>query len=116
MNESIRRQQARELIKTLRNRPVILMGDFNAEWQQQDSIVGFIASELGLKTYEPENSDMITFPFLGKRLDWILVSPELEFHSYRSSPEVVSDHRGVIAELAMNHSAVRPACTIGAHL
>ncbi len=118
MNESNRRQQAHELIETLRarNRPVILMGDFNTEWQQQDSSVRFIVSELGLKAYEPENSELVTFPLLGKRLDWILVSPELEFHSYRSSTDVVSDHRGVIAELAINNSVARSACTLSAHL
>ncbi len=106
MNESNRRRQARKLIETLRtrNRPIILMGDLNSEWQQQDSSVEFIATELGLKTYEPENSGLVTFPHLGKRLDWILVSPELEFHSYRSSTDVVSDHRGVIAEI------VAPRC------
>ena len=104
LGETARRRQAVELIETLRqrNRPVILMGDFNTEWHQDGSTVAFIARELGLKAYEPGREGLTTFPALGKRLDWILVSPEIEFDSYHVRQDIVSDHRGVVAELRLN--------------
>ncbi|MEA2094044.1 MAG: endonuclease/exonuclease/phosphatase family protein, partial [Pseudomonadota bacterium] len=102
-SEEIRRKQAAELIDVLqvRNRPVIIMGDFNTEWQSENSSVQFITEALGLNAYQPEMTGLETFPGLGRRLDWILVSPDFEFRSYRLLPDIVSDHRGVIAELVL---------------
>ena len=102
-SERIRRQQAAELIDTLRlrKRPVIVMGDFNTEWQSPDSAVQLITRELALRAYRPEQAGLDTFPALGRRLDWILVSPEFEFRSYEVIPDAVSDHRGVAARLTL---------------
>lgn len=102
-SERIRRQQAAELIQALRlrNRPVVVMGDFNTQWQNPDSALQLITRELALSAYRPEQDDLATFPALGRRLDWILVSPEFEFRSYDVIPDRVSDHRGVAAELAL---------------
>jgi endonuclease/exonuclease/phosphatase family metal-dependent hydrolase len=36
-----------------------------------------------------------------KRIDWILISADLEFISYKVLPEAVSDHHGVVAEIGM---------------
>ena len=36
----------------------------------------------------------------GKRLDWILVSRDLEFRKHEVLPDVVADHFAVFAELA----------------
>lgn len=106
VSESIRRKQATELISVLRdrNRPVIVMGDLNTDWQQQDSAVRLIANELGLHTYQPDSEALATFPAFGERLDWILVSPEISFLSYRVVGDVVSDHRGVFSELIIDRS------------
>jgi endonuclease/exonuclease/phosphatase family metal-dependent hydrolase len=117
-SESIRRKQAGELIETLRarNRPVIVMGDMNSEWQLQDSTVQYLSRELNLSAYSPERTDLDTFPAFGERLDWILVSPELKFRSYRVLDDVVSDHRGVVAELVLDNatraSAVQESCSL----
>lgn len=102
-SEATRKRQARVLIETLRerNRPVILMGDFNAGWER-DSTVQYISRELALTAYRPEDKGLETFPAFGERLDWILVSPEIAFHSYRVVSKTVSDHRGVLAELVLN--------------
>jgi hypothetical protein len=35
------------------------------------------------------------------RLDWILVSEELAFSSYRTLPDRLSDHLGVVAEIEL---------------
>lgn len=106
-----RRQQAQELISTLqdRQRPLIVTGDFNAGWQE-NSAVAHICQALALDAYHPGAPGLETFPALGKRLDWILVSKGISFHSYRVLPDTVSDHRGVLAELVLDtDSAIRVA-------
>jgi len=114
-SESVRRKQAMELIKTLRarNRPLIVMGDLNSEWQLQNSSVQYLSRELALSAYSPERTDLDTFPAFGERLDWILVSPELKFRSYRILADVVSDHRGVVAELVLVDNATRAGADQG---
>ena len=105
-SESTRKRQARELIETLRhrNRPVVIMGDFNAGWKE-NSTVQHISRELALSAYSPNGEGLETFPAFGERLDWILVSPGIAFHSYRVVPNTVSDHRGVIAELVLDRKS-----------
>jgi len=105
-SESTRRQQARELIAVMkhRERPMIVMGDFNTDWHQEDSTVRMISDELALTAYSPDSQGLVTFPFNGKRLDWILLSAELEFSSYHVVSDVLSDHRGVVADVVMNRS------------
>jgi endonuclease/exonuclease/phosphatase family metal-dependent hydrolase len=105
-SKSIRKKQALELIEILkdRNRPVIIMGDFNAGWQN-NSTVQHISQALALSAYRPEQAGLETFPALGERLDWILVSPGIAFRSYQVIPDTVSDHRGVIAELELDRAS-----------
>ncbi len=101
-----RREQAAAIIAVLkqRNRPVILMGDFNADWQRPRSVVRQLADELSLHAFKPGDRGLLTFPKFSKRLDWILVSPEINFNSYRSVDLVVSDHLGVVSDLSINRS------------
>jgi endonuclease/exonuclease/phosphatase family metal-dependent hydrolase len=100
-SESIRRQQALELIAVMRDRgrPMIVMGDLNTDWHHEDSTVRLLTDELGLSAHNPEAQGLETFPFSGKRLDWILLSKDLEFSSYRVVADVLSDHRGVVAKV-----------------
>jgi endonuclease/exonuclease/phosphatase family metal-dependent hydrolase len=102
-SENSRRKQANELIAVLRerNRPVIIMGDLNSDWQDKQSTVRYLSEALGLAAYQPDRPGLETFPGLNRRLDWILVSADIEFHSYRQLPDVVSDHRAVVAELVL---------------
>ena len=117
-SRSVRRRQAMAMIEILRasKRPLILMGDLNSHWQLQHSIVQYLSRELSLSAYRPEGTDLNTFPALGKRLDWILVSPQLRFRSYRVVADVVSDHRGVVAELVLDNAAVASADQHGCSL
>ena len=103
VSRAVRKKQAMELIETLRDRkhPVIIMGDFNAEWQE-NSTVQYISKELALSAYNPGGSGLETFPGFGERLDWILVSHGISFRSYQVVQDTVSDHRGVIAELELD--------------
>jgi len=107
-SEITRRQQARELIAEMqgRARPMIVMGDLNTDWHHEDSTVRLITGELGLSAYSPASQGLETFPWSGKRLDWILLSGELGFSSYRVMTDVLSDHRGVIAEIILNTQRV----------
>ena len=108
-SKDTRRQQAHELIALMRerDRPMIVMGDFNADWNGKDTTVRLIAAELALKAFNPTAEGQNTLPWRGKRLDWILVSSELEFREYQVVSDAVSDHRGVIAELGLNAKFVK---------
>jgi endonuclease/exonuclease/phosphatase family metal-dependent hydrolase len=104
MSGWVRRKQADELIAVLRarNNHVIIMGDLNSGWLPQDSAAQYLVEKLGLKAYQPENRNLITFPLLGRRLDWVLISAGLEFSSYEVIGTDISDHRGVLAELTLS--------------
>ena len=101
LRKAVRRRQVEEVIRELseRNNPLVLMGDFNSEWTDEASPVRHLADSLGLHAFRPRATDLGTFGTRGRRLDWILVSAELEFSTLRVLPDVLSDHAGVIGEL-----------------
>ena len=74
------------------------MGDFNCSWEK-GSALRVLAEALGLTAYRADAADLVTFPTTKKRLDWILISKELEFVAYRAIPDIVSDHLGVVSEV-----------------
>lgn len=98
---SVRQRQMEDLIDLLssRNRISIVMGDFNCEWGARDSALHMLARQCRLQGYQTGKAGMETFPLLGKRLDWILVSSDLEFSTYEVLEDQVSDHCGVICEI-----------------
>ncbi len=94
---SARSRQVEELVGILRERgkPVVLAGDFNSSWAA-DGAVRQIATVLELTTFEPDR-EMVTFPFTGERLDWVLVSHEFEIASVAPIDAKLSDHRPIRA-------------------
>ena len=104
MSAAMRKKQVDELVALVKNRkrPVIVMGDLNAGWSAQGSTVQYLIEQLGLKAYQPENRQLVTFPALNKRLDWILVSEDFGFSSYQVVGSGLSDHNGVLAEVVMS--------------
>ena len=100
---SVRGEQVQSIIARLEDieGPVVVMGDFNCEWQGKESSLRTLAGDLGLRAYRPSADDMATFPGLEKRLDWILISSELEFVSYAHLDDTLSDHLGVVTELRL---------------
>ena len=102
--KSIRHRQINEMIAVLksRNNPLIITGDFNNDWHAKNSIVQECVSALQLKAFEPDTKKVSTFPTLGKRLDWILISQDLSFESYKTLPDVVSDHYAVVASISLD--------------
>ena len=101
LRKSVRRKQVEEVISELsgRNNPLVVMGDFNCEWTDEASPVRHLADSLGLHAFRPRATDLNTFGNRGRRLDWILISADLQFSTFRVLPEVLSDHAGVIAEI-----------------
>jgi endonuclease/exonuclease/phosphatase family metal-dependent hydrolase len=101
LREKVRKRQVAEMIEELsgRGNPLVVMGDFNCEWDEETSPVRHLADSLGLHAFRPQTEGFETFGNGGRRLDWILVSAELEFSSFEVLPDVLSDHAGVMAEV-----------------
>ncbi len=101
--KSVRQRQAQEIIERLahRRRPLVLMGDFNCSFCSKDTTLATLARELGLQAHQPQATDMISFPLRNKRFDWIMISSEFTFLEYRTLPDVLSDHRAVVATLGI---------------
>ncbi len=106
---SVRDGQIAELSEILsqRNSPMIVLGDFNSDWLSQDSVVRRLAEHSGLSVFEHDASDLNTYKS-AHRFDWILISSELEFVSYRVLPDTVSDHQAVLAEIRLRKPGSRP--------
>lgn len=99
----VRERQADEMVAGLSNidGPLILMGDINSQWGDDNSTVRRLAEALKLRAFHPEREGLGTYKGpKGKRLDWILISQDLEFRVYDTLPDVVSDHYAVYAEIA----------------
>lgn len=103
----VRENQIREITQVLegRDNPLIILGDFNSDWLADELVVRALANDNGLKGYRPSADDLGTYPSGNKRLDWILISETLEFISYEVLPDVLSDHKAVLAEIGLR---VRP--------
>jgi len=99
--QKVREEQIAEMAEALskRKNPMIILGDFNSDWFSDESVVKELAEKSQLKVYEPKAENLHTYVKRGRRLDWILISNELEFVSYKVLPDVISDHLAVVAEV-----------------
>lgn len=106
LTRSQREKEARNLIETLRSRdnPRIVMGDLNADFRPGSTLIPLLKRELELQTWDPEQKD-VTFPRFKRRLDWVLVSKEIDIVSYEVLSDPVSDHRAVVAELVYKNGS-----------
>lgn len=98
--EEVRQKQVQNMVEMLsaRKKPIIIMGDFNCEWED-NSAVKVLAEKLDLSICHLATGSRVTFPTLNKRIDYILISNEFEFVTYEVLSDVVSDHLGVIAKI-----------------
>lgn len=103
---SVRQSQADEICQLLNQMdcPLILMGDFNCEWNTPEGTLRRITERLSLRPFAPATADQTTFPATGQRLDWILISPELQFESCVVLQDTVSDHQPVAARIRLTPS------------
>jgi endonuclease/exonuclease/phosphatase family metal-dependent hydrolase len=118
---SVRKQQVAEMAAVLSGRtgPMIVLGDLNSDWSSDDSVVTELAHRCGMQVYQPLAEGMGTYPSSGRRLDWVLISNDLEFLHHEVLPHMVSDHHAVVADIgfkAMSENALTgaresPRCT-----
>ncbi len=108
LTPSVRRKQIRRMVDRLadRQRPMVVLGDLNCCWQHEPRSMNLLARHLGLQAHEPE-SVAPTYPAHRphRRIDWILVSPELDFHGYHTVHAPLSDHLVLVADLTMKDVA-----------
>jgi len=102
LRKKVRAAQIESMILALSDleTPLIIAGDLNGNWSVENSPVKALTQGLMLQAYEPEQPDMGTYrKASGKRLDWILISQQLQFIDYAVLPDVVSDHNAIYAEI-----------------
>ena len=106
LSESARHKQMNEMIEVLsqRQHPMIVLGDFNSEWQAKESPVQALAQRLNLKAYHPLVSNLSTHQ--DRRIDWILLSADFKFKNYAVLTDIVSDHLAVVAEVELDENAL----------
>ena len=107
LRSDVRDAQVAEIIDVLSQsaNPVIVMGDFNSDWQVEDSPIRKLVEALDLKVYEPESQAYVTFATLDTRYDWIMISQELEFKTYEVLTEQISDHAAIVSEIVFVEDA-----------
>ncbi|MDA1074386.1 MAG: endonuclease/exonuclease/phosphatase family protein [Proteobacteria bacterium] len=116
LRAGVRAKQIDELVSMIshRSHPTIVLGDLNSDWLAKKSAVRDLVQNHGLHAWQPKSSELGTFDDGENRLDWILISPDLEFADYTVLPDVVSDHRAVVATIRMKNTATRTNPVIAA--
>jgi endonuclease/exonuclease/phosphatase family metal-dependent hydrolase len=101
--QSVRESQIEEMRKLLPDiaTPVIILGDFNTDWTTNGSALKAIVENGNFKVFQPESTQLGTYKKGKHRLDWILISEDLEFVSYEVPQLVLSDHQPVQANLRL---------------
>ncbi len=104
LTPSVRREQIRRMVDQLadRDRPLVVLGDLNCCWQHEPRSMDLLVRHLDLQAHEPE-SLVPTYPAHRprRRIDWILASPELDFHGYHTVHAPLSDHLVLVADLTL---------------
>ena len=97
----VREAQISEMKTVLQgvSEPVIILGDFNTDWDAEDASLRTIADNGKFKVYQPEAVNLGTYKNGKHRLDWILISRDLEFVSYDVPQVLLSDHLPVQARI-----------------
>ena len=89
----IQMKELLDFIKKLGDEPYIVLGDFNqGNISIEDDILKDVAKELG-------KSNMLTFPTGLDRIDYILVSPNVEVLEYDVLIKDMSDHYPIFAKI-----------------
>ena len=105
---SVRRKQILRMVDRLahRRRPMVLLGDLNCCWQHEPRSMDLLVRHLGLQAHEPDSLTP-TYPTHRpqRRIDWILTSPELDFHGYHTVHASLSDHLVLVADLTVRDAA-----------
>jgi endonuclease/exonuclease/phosphatase family metal-dependent hydrolase len=104
LTPNVRRRQIRVMIDKLkgRDRPLAVLGDLNCCWRRDPKSLDLLTGELGLRAHQPE-AQRPTYPSHRPRhrLDWILISDQLEFGGYHTVAAPLSDHLGLVADIKL---------------
>lgn len=102
----VRSSQIAEMIALLsdRNRPIIIMGDFNSEWFADESVIKQLSESGRVTVYKPNADNLHTYNSK-YRYDWILISNDLVFARYEVLPDAISDHLAVVAEIRLKNAS-----------
>jgi endonuclease/exonuclease/phosphatase family metal-dependent hydrolase len=99
---TLRRRQILQMVEQLESRenPLVLLGDLNCCFRREPDSLRLLVEELHLHAFQPDCASP-TYPASrpSRRLDWILISRELEFGGYGTLPARLSDHLMVAADL-----------------
>ncbi len=102
LRRRIRRKQIRHMVDRLahRRRPLVVLGDLNCCFEREPESIELLVGALGLKAHEPGLRSH-TYPSRRprRRLDWILVSDELEYTGYHTVHLPLSDHSLLVADI-----------------
>ena len=100
-SKKVRESQTEEMRAVLPDigNPVVILGDFNADWDDEDSAIRAIAAKGKLKVFQPDAPGLGTYKSGKHRLDWVLISNDLEFASYEVPQVALSDHQPVLVTL-----------------
>ncbi len=104
LSSKTRARQVTALIAVIeeRGRPVIVMGDFNDDWYDDDSAVRLLGESLALKPHGVRCEECHTHRRMKNFVDWILVSQDLSIEDFRILEDEISDHYAVSATLSLN--------------
>ena len=97
--QSVRDEQIGEMLEIVsaRTNPTIILGDFNSEWLAETSVIKELTEKSRFITYKPEAANCNSYK--DTRLDWILITKDLEFVNYQVLPDTLSDHSMIIADI-----------------
>jgi len=103
--QSVRVAQINEMLELLsaRMNPTIILGDFNSEWLADVSVIKDITTKSRFVTYEPDGNNHNSYK--NKRLDWILITKDMEFVNYQVLPDTLSDHAMVVTDIRFKNNS-----------
>lgn len=97
--KSKRKSQLDELALTLasRDNAAIILGDFNSEWLGEEKIIKKFAEQGRYRAYQPESNAFHSYS--DRRLDWALITNDLDFINYYIADESLSDHKPIVVQI-----------------
>ena len=102
LNPAVRRKQILQMVHTLiaRQRPLVILGDLNCCFDYEPKSIQLLIETLGLHAHQP-SLPAPTYPAHRprRRIDWVLLSGELEFAGYHTVHAPLSDHLVVVADV-----------------
>lgn len=88
----------------VRNKPTILAGDFNCDFFGKESSLRTLTQTMELKPYMNEGENLSTYPSWNpiKRIDWVLISKNMEFRLHETVTAQLSDHLANFAQISIH--------------